>query len=176
MRGGVCDSVARDMSLQLGRRVATLLLFASPLALVACGAAVSSPSAAAAGAAAGAAATAAAGAKPAPDRALTPWRHDWAHGAVFYEVFVRSFADSDGDGVGDLRGLTERLDVLNDGDPERGDDLGVEALWLMPAFESPSYHGYDVVDYERIDAEYGSDADFDRFLDAAHRRGIRVIL
>jgi alpha-amylase len=107
--------------------------------------------------------------------ARAPSGPGWARGAVFYEVFVRSFADSDGDGVGDLRGLTERLDYLNDGRPG-GDDLGVDALWLMPVFESPSYHGYDTVDYDRIDAEYGTDEDFDHFLAEAHRRGLRVIV
>lgn len=101
---------------------------------------------------------------------------DWARGAVFYEIFVRSFADSDGDGVGDLNGLTAKLDELNDGDPATTRDLGIEALWLMPVFESPSYHGYDTVDYEHIDREYGTDADFDRLLAEAHRRGIRVIV
>lgn len=107
---------------------------------------------------------------------LVQWQHDWVRGAVFYEVFVRSFADSDGDGVGDLAGLTARLDHLNDGDPAGGPDLGVDALWLMPIFESPSYHGYDVVDYERIDPDYGTEEDFDRFLDEAHRRGMKVIV
>lgn len=104
------------------------------------------------------------------------WDHDWVRGAVFYEVFVRSFADSDGDGKGDFNGLTSRLDYLNDGNPATTTDLGVDALWLMPVFESPSYHGYDVVDYEKIDREYGTEADFDRFLREAHRRGIRVIV
>jgi len=104
------------------------------------------------------------------------WDHDWVRGAVFYEIFVRSFADADGDGVGDLRGLTAHLDYLNDGDPSGGDDLGVDAVWLMPVFESPSYHGYDVVDYERIESDYGTGEDFDRFLEEAHRRGIRVIV
>jgi glycosidase len=107
--------------------------------------------------------------------AAAPAAHEWARGAVFYEVFVRSFADSDGDGVGDLRGLTDRLDHLNDG-RTGGADLGVDALWLMPVFESPSYHGYDTVDYDRIDREYGTEEDFDRFLAEAHRRGLRVIL
>jgi glycosidase len=106
----------------------------------------------------------------------TQWQHDWVRGAVFYEVFVRSFADSDGDGVGDLAGLTARLDYLNDGDPSGGRDLGVDALWLMPVFESPSYHGYDVVDYERIDSDYGTGEDFERLLDEAHRRGIKIIV
>jgi len=89
---------------------------------------------------------------------------------------VRSFADSDGDGVGDLAGLTARLDYLNDGDPATDADLGVDALWLMPVFESPSYHGYDVVDYERIDREYGTLEQFERLLAEAHRRGLRVIV
>jgi len=96
------------------------------------------------------------------------WDHDWARGAVFYEVFVRSFSDSDGNGVGDLRGLTSKLDYL--------DDLGVDALWLMPVFQSPSYHGYDTVDYELIDDEYGSAEDFQRLLDEAHKRDIRIIV
>lgn len=112
----------------------------------------------------------------APQPVPLQWDHDWARGAVFYEVFVRSFSDSNGDGVGDLRGLTAKLDYLNDGDPSTSNDLGVEALWLMPVFQSPSYHGYDTVDYERIDDEYGSAADFQRLLDEAHRRGIRIIV
>jgi alpha-amylase len=105
-------------------------------------------------------------ARPAP--AVVQWQHDWARGAVFYEVFVRSFEDSDGDGVGDLRGLTARLDYLK--------GLGVDALWLMPVFESPSYHGYDTANYEKIQPAYGTGEDFDRFLAEAHRRGIKVIL
>ena len=100
--------------------------------------------------------------------ATPPWWHD----RVFYEVFVRSFADSDGDGIGDLRGLTERLDYLNDGDPATTDDLGVTALWLMPVAESPSYHGYDVTDYETIERDYGTAEDFHALMAAAHERGI----
>ena len=68
-------------------------------------------------------------------------------------MFVRSFLDSDADGVGDLAGLIEKLDYLNDGDPATTDDLGITGLWLMPIAQSPSYHGYDVVDYFRIDRE-----------------------
>jgi len=114
--------------------------------------------------------SAAALAKPPAPRPSTvvQWNHDWARGAVFYEVFVRSFSDSDGDGVGDLRGLTGKLDYLK--------DLGVDALWLMPVFESPSYHGYDTTDYEKIQPAYGTGEDFDRFLAEAHRRGIKVIV
>jgi len=101
-----------------------------------------------------------------------PWWND----RVFYEVFVRSFADSDGDGIGDLAGLTERLDYLNDGDPSTTSDLGVTGIWLMPIFESPSYHGYDVIDYGAIESDYGTIEDFEALLDAAHDRGIAVII
>ncbi|HSN87979.1 MAG TPA: alpha-amylase family glycosyl hydrolase, partial [Thermoanaerobaculia bacterium] len=114
-----------------------------------------------------------------PTEAAEPvpsWDHDWARGAVFYEVFVRSFQDSNGDGIGDLPGLISRLDYLNDGNPATDTDLGVDALWLMPVFNSPSYHGYDTVDYESIEPDYGTTADFQRLLDEAHRRGIRVIV
>ena len=93
---------------------------------------------------------------PPPPQADVTWWND----RVFYEVFVRSFQDSDGDGIGDLAGLAERLDYLNDGDPRRGDDLGVTGLWLMPITESPSYHGYDVTDYRAIERDYGAAASF----------------
>ena len=101
-----------------------------------------------------------------------PWWND----TVFYEVFVRSFADSDADGVGDLNGLIDRLDYLNDGDPTTTDDLGVTGLWLMPIMESPSYHGYDVVDYFKVDEEYGTEEDFRRLIEEAQARGIRVVV
>jgi glycosidase len=105
-----------------------------------------------------------------------PAGNEWHRHAVFYEVFVRSFQDSNGDGKGDLPGLISRLDYLNDGDPSTTTDLGVDALWLMPVFASPSYHGYDVVDYERIHPDYGTVEDFERLCAEAHRRGMRVIL
>ena len=100
----------------------------------------------------------------------------WWDTAVFYEIFVRSFADSNGDGIGDINGLTERLDYLNDGKPGEGEDLGVDALWLMPIMPSPSYHGYDVTDYYTVNPEYGTMEDFRRFLTEAHRRNIKVII
>jgi glycosidase len=100
----------------------------------------------------------------------------WWNGAVFYEVFVRSFKDSNGDGIGDLAGLLEKLDYLNDGDPSTDADLGVDAIWLMPVFESPSYHGYDVVDYEAVERDYGTSADLEALLAAAHARGMKVIV
>ncbi len=95
---------------------------------------------------------------------------------MFYELFVRSFQDSNGDGIGDLRGLIARLDELNDGNPDGGNDLGVTGLWLMPVFASPSYHGYDVTDYRAINPDYGTLDDFKLLLTEAHKRGIRVIV
>ncbi|MBN2048029.1 MAG: hypothetical protein JW750_09315 [Anaerolineaceae bacterium] len=102
--------------------------------------------------------------------------YPWWNDAVFYQVFVRSFYDSDGDGIGDFNGLTEKLDYLNDGDPETDTDLEVTGIWLMPIFPSPSYHGYDVMDYTAVNPDYGTMEDFERFVEAAHQRGIRVIL
>jgi len=100
----------------------------------------------------------------------------WANGAVFYEVFVRSFQDSNGDGKGDLPGLISRLDYLNDGKPGTGSDLEVDALWLMPVFASPSYHGYDTTDYEQVNPDYGTNEDLTRLCTEAHRRGMHVIV
>ncbi len=88
--------------------------------------------------------------------------------AVFYEIFVQSFADSNGDGIGDINGMTTKLDYLQ--------DLGITAVWLMPLSPSPSYHKYDVTDYKAIHPDYGSMDDFKRFIKEAHQRGIRVII
>ena len=96
-------------------------------------------------------------------------------GRVYYEIFVRSFYDSDGDGIGDLNGVTEKLDYLNDGKPG-GDDLGVEGIWLMPINPSPSYHGYDVTDYYEVNPEYGTMEDLQHLLEEAHKRGMKVIM
>ncbi|MNO40541.1 Alpha-amylase precursor [compost metagenome] len=95
---------------------------------------------------------------------------------VFYEIFVRSFYDSDGDGIGDFKGLTQKLDYLNDGDPNTTEDLGIGGIWLMPINPSPSYHGYDVTDYRSINPDYGTMEDFKEFLDEAHKRGIKVVM
>jgi glycosidase len=100
----------------------------------------------------------------------------WRDEGVCYEIFVRSFYDSDGDGVGDLEGLIQKLDYVNDGDPESRSDLGASCIWLMPVASSPSYHGYDVTDYYRIEPVYGSNADFKRLIEEAHSRGIRVLV
>jgi glycosidase len=87
---------------------------------------------------------------------------------VWYEIFVRAWYDTDGDGIGDLNGVTRKLDYLK--------SLGVDGIWLMPINPSPSYHGYDVTDYRAINPQYGTLADFHRLLEAAHARGIRVIM
>jgi len=87
---------------------------------------------------------------------------------VFYEIFVRAFADSDGDGIGDFNGITENLDYL--------ESLGIEGIWLLPVYPSPSYHGYDVTDYYDVNSEYGTLDDFKNLVNEAHKRGIKVIL
>lgn len=104
----------------------------------------------------------------------------WWNDAVFYEIFVRSFKDSSSgpnanDGIGDFDGITEKLDYLNNGKND-GSSLGVTGLWLMPIFPSPSYHGYDVTDYQGVHPDYGSMESFKRLLAECHKRNIRVIL
>ncbi len=100
----------------------------------------------------------------------------WWNDDVFYEIFVRSFKDSDGDGIGDIRGLINNLDYLNDGDSTTHNDLGITAIWLMPIQQSPSYHGYDVIDYKEVESDYGTNADFQELMDEAHSRGIKIIM
>ena len=92
----------------------------------------------------------------------------WYQDAVIYELHVRSFFDSDGDGIGDFRGLTEKLDYLQ--------DLGVTALWILPFYPSPlKDDGYDISNYTAVNPAYGELSDFRLFLREAHRRGLRVI-
>ncbi len=95
---------------------------------------------------------------------------------TYYEVFVYSFYDGNGDGIGDLKGLTQKLDYINDGDPATTEDLGCDGIWLMPVMPSPSYHKYDVTDYYAIDPEYGTMEDFENFMAECEKRGIKVIL
>ncbi len=116
--------------------------------------------------------------EPAP--ALAPCRGElsaangWT-GQVGYEIFVRSFADSSGDGIGDIKGIISKFDYLNDGKPG-GDDLSVTVLWLMPIYPSPSYHGYDVTNYQDVKGEYGNLADLKALVALAHSRGVKVVL
>jgi len=93
---------------------------------------------------------------------------DWYKDAVFYEVHVKAFADADGNGIGDFAGLTANLDYVK--------DLGVDCLWILPMYPSPlKDDGYDIADFYGIHPSYGTVEDFQRFLDAAHARGLRVI-
>jgi len=102
--------------------------------------------------------------------------YPWWNDSIFYEIFVRSFYDSNGDGIGDLNGIAERIDYLNDGDPDTSTDLGITGIWLMPIYPSPSYHGYNATDFTAVNPEYGTLDDLKNLLSAAHERGIRVIL
>ena len=95
---------------------------------------------------------------------------------VFYEIFVGSFSDSDGDGTGDLRGIINRLDYLNDGDAFSGKSLGVEGIWLTPIFTSSSYHKYNVDNYYEIDPKFGTMKDLEDLIKECHKRGIKLIL
>jgi alpha-amylase len=120
-------------------------------------------------------------AAPATTRPIADPPVGWWRDATFYEIFVRSFADATrgplaGDGIGDLEGLLEHLDYLNDGRGAAGSSLGINAVWLMPIQPSPSYHGYDVTDYFAVNPQYGDVALMKKFVAEAHRRGIRVIV
>ena len=105
----------------------------------------------------------------AQQKAVDAEGHPWWQHAVFYEVYPRSFADSNNDGIGDLNGITSKLDYLK--------ELGVDAIWITPCFPSPQVDfGYDVSDYEAIDPMYGTMADFDRLVAEGKKRDVRVIL
>ena len=95
---------------------------------------------------------------------------------LFYHIFVGSFSDSNGDGIGDLQGIINRMDYLNDGDPNSGLSLGVEGIWLSPIFTSPSYHKYDVSDYYEIDPKFGTMDDLKELIELCHQRGVKLIL
>lgn len=101
---------------------------------------------------------------------------DIGQNGVFYEIFVGSFSDSDGDGIGDLRGIINRLDYLNDGNPDSGLSLGVDGLWLTPIYPSSSYHKYDVEDYYSVDPAFGTVEDLKELVTLCHERGMKVIL
>lgn len=103
---------------------------------------------------------------------------------IVYQIFVRSFADTPADTapagvpgeIGDLKGIRENLDYLNDGNPGTDSDLEVGILWLMPIFPTRTYHGYDITDYRSVNPEYGTLQDLQDLVSAAHQRGVRVIL
>ena len=96
-------------------------------------------------------------------------QQDWWKNAVIYEIYPRSFQDSNGDGIGDLNGITERLDYLQ--------SLGVDAIWLSPVYPSPQVDfGYDISDYENIDPQYGTLKDFDHLIAEADKRHIRILM
>ena len=95
---------------------------------------------------------------------------------VFYEIFVGSFSDSNGDGIGDLRGIINRFDYLNDGDPNSGLSLGVEGIWLTPIFSSPTYHKYDVTDYYKVDSQFGTEQDLKDLIALCHERNVKLII
>ncbi|EOQ90010.1 alpha amylase, catalytic domain protein [Leptospira yanagawae serovar Saopaulo str. Sao Paulo = ATCC 700523] len=97
----------------------------------------------------------------------------WWKEAVIYQIYPRSFQDSNGDGIGDLDGITERLDYL----AGSKDSLGIDAIWLSPVYPSPMFDfGYDISDYEEIDPVFGTIQSFKRLLKEAHKRGIRIIM
>lgn len=94
----------------------------------------------------------------------------------FYQVWIGSFCDSNDDQTGDLPGLISKLDYINDGDPNAGEDLGADGIWLSPMMPSKSYHKYNVRDYFNIDPEFGTLDDFDKLIEECHDRGVKVII
>lgn len=93
----------------------------------------------------------------------------WWKESVVYQIYPRSFKDSNGDGIGDLNGITEKLDYLK--------ELGIDVIWLSPVYQSPNDdNGYDISDYRKIMTEFGTMEDFDRMLAAAHDRGIKIVM
>lgn len=98
----------------------------------------------------------------------------WWQTGIIYQIYPRSFLDSDGNGIGDLKGIIEKLDYLNDGTEN---SLGIDAIWLSPIYESPMKdHGYDISDFRAIDPIFGKDEDFDGLIEAVHKRGMKIIM
>ncbi|HEX2083319.1 MAG TPA: alpha-amylase family glycosyl hydrolase, partial [Xanthomonadaceae bacterium] len=100
---------------------------------------------------------------------MNPAKTPWWRGAVIYQIYPRSFLDSNGDGVGDLPGITEKLDYVA--------SLGVDGIWISPFFTSPmADFGYDIADYRDVDPLFGTLADFDALLAKAHALGLKVMI
>ena len=95
---------------------------------------------------------------------------------TYYQIFVGSFSDSNNDGIGDLRGVINRFDYLNDGDINSGKSLGVQGIWLSPIFTSPSYHKYDAKDYYQVDWRFGTEDDLKELIELCHSRNVQLIL
>ena len=95
---------------------------------------------------------------------------------TYYQIFVGSFSDSNNDGLGDLRGVINRMDYLNDGNIHSGKSLGVQGIWLSPIFSSPSYHKYDVKDYYEVDWRFGSEEDLKELIALCKERNVQLIL
>ena len=95
---------------------------------------------------------------------------------TFYQIFVGSFSDSNNDGIGDLRGVINRFDYLNDGDMNSETSLGVQGIWLSPIFSSPSYHKYDASNYYEIDWRFGTESDLKELIELCHSRNVKIIL
>ena len=95
---------------------------------------------------------------------------------TFYEIFTGSFSDSNGDGIGDLNGIINRLGYLNDGDPQSGNSLGVQGIWLTPIFSSPSYHKYDAMNYYKVAYDFGTNDDLKKLALECHNRNIKLII
>jgi glycosidase len=105
---------------------------------------------------------------PSGDTSIPTYKPSEKKGNITYQLLIYSFADSNGDGIGDFNGIKNRLDYL--------DGLGVSAIWLSPAHPADSYHGYDVQDYNALNPQYGTEADFKALIDAAHTKGIKIYM
>jgi glycosidase len=95
---------------------------------------------------------------------------------AYYQVWIGAFHDSDGDDIGDIPGLIEKLDYINDGNSDGGDDLGADGIWLSPMMPSSTYHKYNIENYYDIDPEFGTLDDFDKLIEECHKRGVVVII
>ena len=113
------------------------------------------------------------GGNPADTLTITPSSDKYRS---YYQIWIGSFHDTNDDEIGDIPGIIEKLDYINDGDPNGGDDLGMDGIWLSPMMPSSTYHKYNIEDYYDIDPDFGTLADFDELIKQCHDRGIVVII